>query len=968
MGGIGLSVPNVGRRRKVMNDVAEANQFVVLMRHGERRDSILGAPSEADPPLTERGKLAIAETAGRIRSEMFVGGGGKGVTVVTSPFLRAMETAEGLCRANISSNSDAAIDNSLCEVFGPLRIRGCSGPPNVSRPNACGGELPKWGEGIQQATDRFVGSFLRNADSRRSDNLILVSHGDAISAVLSHFYPKRVVYNTNFLSYIVLKRTISSQTDQKFVLHASSGVEWILDGEEADEPIYTTSDVCGDAIVPERTTDRCFDADVLAHVTQEIPSAEVQVDDVRYAQQLSDAQAATLLAAQERDAAHAALREATDASARRIEQLELHANSLQEQLDALKHQADEHQRDTDGNVSVERLENALKRSKDDVRRAKKIGREREASLYVVLDEAMNRMNIMALATSELLDIAGEFVRDTSALCDFYKDENSVLLDDFDSLADRLGGVLEELYAAKNERRSSRESSPAAAGTDTEALVNELATLNEEVQNRSEELNEALSELEAMREELAGTIDKLDESIALNAQLRQQVEAAVARAAAAEAALVDLEASVERAIRERESIQTDFVELAQYADALDHTQRSLALHQQHERDAAKEARQRLEFEDALSSSQSAEANDSADSTEEEDSDRTKAPGGVNSTKHRQVDDVVVVESGATQSAPFSPPPPVYCVSEAEYIAVVRFIHELQQDFSDDTQLLVDDAFDLRRQLDRLRRENEQLKDSLSDLERHQSDLWAKVRSTADEKFTLERERESDRHRLTDKIQTLEDALETQRQLCGGQLDAMTALHKAQLLEAQQSHDDRCASLSSQLEALDGEKQSTVRSLTSHRDTLVRDLQELQQEVTETKRALTSSIDENGLLTSQIMQLSQKLQALTNVASSTEKENTQRHKDLTEELDSARSKTHRLTAVIVHTHELLDKLLDERDRLSDELVLLTLGRLFVKGMSMATSSHSTSETTCWDGVTLTMEQEVTMLTTVDLEMSR
>lgn len=180
------------------------DQLVIVMRHGERRDHLPDAPNEADPPLTEEGKRNVALAADRIR-EAIGPSLARRLVLLTSPFLRTVETAEELQRNGIGSDrASSAIDNTLCEVFGPLRIKS-NGPPDVTRKEAYG-SLPPWGESIQFASARFVDSFLRNAQEHPFEHLILVSHGDAISAVLSHFYPKRMVYETEFLSFVVMRR------------------------------------------------------------------------------------------------------------------------------------------------------------------------------------------------------------------------------------------------------------------------------------------------------------------------------------------------------------------------------------------------------------------------------------------------------------------------------------------------------------------------------------------------------------------------------------------------------------------------------------------------------------------------------------------------------------------------------------------------------------------------------------------
>ncbi|KAK7201283.1 Histidine phosphatase superfamily (branch 1) [Novymonas esmeraldas] len=269
------------------------SQRVVVLRHGERRDSAPDAPPESDPPLTEAGVDAVQTAAARLKHYLGAAAAHSAVLVV-SPFLRTLQTAECLQHHGVGAAHTMVIDNTLCEVFGPSRIKTTRAPqltaPLMSR--AVGG-LPIWGESMEAATERYVANFLRNGDvygghlaitnsstdrsalqgdeshsshslvvpaamtnrctgrlpprtvpprvdpaRRGSDStsiaeappqdVILVTHGDAISAVVAHFYPARVVYEADFLSFVIMRRY--GVGNQVYHLDESAGVNWLVEG------------------------------------------------------------------------------------------------------------------------------------------------------------------------------------------------------------------------------------------------------------------------------------------------------------------------------------------------------------------------------------------------------------------------------------------------------------------------------------------------------------------------------------------------------------------------------------------------------------------------------------------------------------------------------------------------------------------------------------------------------------------
>ncbi|GET92837.1 hypothetical protein, conserved [Leishmania tarentolae] len=279
------------------------SQRVVVLRHGERRDSSPDAPAESNPPLTKAGVVAIKALAARLKHHLG-DEAAYSAALVVSPFLRTLQTAEVLQHYGVGAARSMLIDNTLCEVFGPIRVT-ASRAPELSIPPKLQvvGQLPAWGESIEMAAERYVSSFLRsgdfhggvmaatpsftnssctNGDDSTSRNVaaseavmnrkggrlpprktssksltswkekslstssesplldvILVTHGDALGSVIAHFYPARIVYETEFLSFVIMRRY--GVGNPVYHLDQWEGVNWIVEGVDAEprDPILS---------------------------------------------------------------------------------------------------------------------------------------------------------------------------------------------------------------------------------------------------------------------------------------------------------------------------------------------------------------------------------------------------------------------------------------------------------------------------------------------------------------------------------------------------------------------------------------------------------------------------------------------------------------------------------------------------------------------------------------------------------
>jgi len=204
------------------------------MRHGERLDAVdpygwFNSPAAKqypfDCPLSEKGKLEV----GNVALELAARSNGSFSCVVTSPFIRCVETAVEVCR---TLNLPICIDMQLGEVFGPAcfgewRAPGPSRrhpeevvslvPPDVRKMSPVDfiGEEPAWPESIENARLRMVARVEQYAEwAARLEgvNFVLVTHGDCVGACLTLALAKpdgsinQVVEKVNYCGYALLER------------------------------------------------------------------------------------------------------------------------------------------------------------------------------------------------------------------------------------------------------------------------------------------------------------------------------------------------------------------------------------------------------------------------------------------------------------------------------------------------------------------------------------------------------------------------------------------------------------------------------------------------------------------------------------------------------------------------------------------------------------------------------------------
>nr|XP_009385162.2 PREDICTED: uncharacterized protein LOC103972528 [Musa acuminata subsp. malaccensis] len=231
-------------------------QNVWVMRHGDRIDDqeplwVAHAKRPWDPPLAEGG-LIRAWTAGkRLR--------GAGVPihrVVVSPFLRCLQTAAEVIRAlccvvdddsrllAMETSQDAILDPArvkvsieygLSEMLNSEAIGSTVAPkdknwfPHISDLGALlpSGtldqfaesvykELPHWEESALEARKRYVSVIGALAEKYPNENLLLVSHGEAIGVSITSALEDSMVFDVEYCASCHLQRKILSNPSQSF--------------------------------------------------------------------------------------------------------------------------------------------------------------------------------------------------------------------------------------------------------------------------------------------------------------------------------------------------------------------------------------------------------------------------------------------------------------------------------------------------------------------------------------------------------------------------------------------------------------------------------------------------------------------------------------------------------------------------------------------------------------------------------
>ncbi|PKA64147.1 hypothetical protein AXF42_Ash005159 [Apostasia shenzhenica] len=229
-------------------------QNVVVMRHGDRIDAaepLWTAHSDRpwDPPLTDAGKIRAWTTGKKLRSIGF-----PIHRVIVSPFLRCLQTAaevitalccvvEGDADLLAVETSDGAIvdptrvkvhiDYGLCEVLCTEAMR-ITGPPkdgiwfpDVSElehvlpagtidcsVECINQQLPSWEEPLSAGRERYYTVIQALADKFPNENLLLVTHGEAVGVSVSAYLEDVIVYEVDYCAFTHLQRRVQVEPCQ----------------------------------------------------------------------------------------------------------------------------------------------------------------------------------------------------------------------------------------------------------------------------------------------------------------------------------------------------------------------------------------------------------------------------------------------------------------------------------------------------------------------------------------------------------------------------------------------------------------------------------------------------------------------------------------------------------------------------------------------------------------------------------
>lgn len=224
------------------NDGAQTEHRLIVLRHGERLDcadpakwfaSVDAEKYPFDCPLTAEGH-AEAE---RISKDI-ANGSGRVALVVSSPYIRCIETASHLAAA---LGSPLALDAEFGEVHGPHTMGPVSETPRhrtidqlaayvkpgvrLIRPQGGWfGKWPEWPEGLEEGRLRMLARFETYAKFGRQwgRSLAIVTHGDGVAAVLARLLrcrkwaiPGEVVRRVGYCAWLEAVRDIAEGPNSK---------------------------------------------------------------------------------------------------------------------------------------------------------------------------------------------------------------------------------------------------------------------------------------------------------------------------------------------------------------------------------------------------------------------------------------------------------------------------------------------------------------------------------------------------------------------------------------------------------------------------------------------------------------------------------------------------------------------------------------------------------------------------------
>lgn len=223
--------------------VPDQFQHVLVMRHGHRSDMGPGVdrswwttvPRPWDAPLSDEGRREALDTGKNLRAKLEF----PIHRVVTSPFLRCVETAReliaGLSTADDGDSADSSssrikvsIEYGMCEILNDISLwhhptdhdswgfdikeLEASFPPGVAdpAPHRVYKEMPQWGESESGARDRYLHTIHSLVDRYPQENLLFVTHGEGVKVMASTYWKDARGHELrpDYFGYAHLKRQL----------------------------------------------------------------------------------------------------------------------------------------------------------------------------------------------------------------------------------------------------------------------------------------------------------------------------------------------------------------------------------------------------------------------------------------------------------------------------------------------------------------------------------------------------------------------------------------------------------------------------------------------------------------------------------------------------------------------------------------------------------------------------------------
>lgn len=217
-------------------------QHLLVMRHGLRQDEVdpnftRRSSRPWDPPLASRGRNQAASVISVLAPYNID-------YIVTSPFLRCLQTSAEILVGLGLDLDHLIVDGQFSEIYGPRTLSGfdpCRATSSLeswmwngvslndavksyiqNEPCFCGLQgsvtvlnrpLPKRVESVEQACDRYVQEMENVCDQFFGSNVLVVSHGEAVRASVNRLSPDSTVYETKHTSFTTASRNITVESD-----------------------------------------------------------------------------------------------------------------------------------------------------------------------------------------------------------------------------------------------------------------------------------------------------------------------------------------------------------------------------------------------------------------------------------------------------------------------------------------------------------------------------------------------------------------------------------------------------------------------------------------------------------------------------------------------------------------------------------------------------------------------------------